>query len=215
MIVIDTTTFLAVTAVYLIIISYLGYLGYKKTKKAEDFLVCGRKIHPLILALSYGATFISTSAIVGFGGVAGELGLGILWLVVLTVGLGVFVAFVIYGKKIREIGKRVTAVTFPDLMGKIYQSDKVKASTSFIILAGMPLYTAAILIGGAHFLVATLGLDYNLALLIFAVFVALYVVGGGLIAVMYTDAMQGAIMLVGMILLLVLTYSLFRGSEFC
>ena len=208
---IDTSTFLAVTAVYLIIITYLGYLGYKRTKKAEDFLVCGRKIHPVVLALSYGATFISTSAIVGFGGVAGQLGMGILWLTVLTVGVGVFVAFVIYGKRIREIGKRVSAVTFPDLMGRIYQSDKVKVSTSLIILIGMPLYTAAILIGGAHFLVATLNMDYNLALLIFALIVALYVVGGGLIAVMYTDAMQGGIMLIGMIALLVLTYSLLGG----
>lgn len=208
---IDTTTFLIVTAVYLSIIVYLGYLGYKKTKKADDFLVCGRRIHPMVLALSYGATFISTSAIVGFGGIAGNLGLGIMWLVVLTVGVGVFVAFVFYGKRIRRIGQRVTAVTFPDLLGKIFKSDAIKASASAIILVGMPLYTAAILIGGAHFLAATLSLDYDLALLIFAIIVALYVVGGGLIAVMYTDAMQGAIMLVGMILLLVLTYDLLGG----
>ena len=40
----------------------------------------------------------------------------------------------------------------------------------------------------------------------FAVIVALYVIYGGLIAVMYTDAFQGAIMLIGMTILLVLTY---------
>jgi SSS family solute:Na+ symporter len=107
------------------------------------------------------------------------------------------VAFVVYGKKIRRIGLKVTAVTFPDLLGSIFKSDSIKASASVIVLLGMPLYTAAILIGGAHFLTATLSLEYDLALLVFAIIVALYVVGGGLIAVMYTDAMQGAIMLIG------------------
>ena len=33
-----------------------------------------------MMALSYGATFISASAIVGFGGVAAAFGMGIQWL---------------------------------------------------------------------------------------------------------------------------------------
>ncbi len=208
---VDTGLFILVAAVYLLLTAALGYLGYRKARQAEDYLVAGRKIHPLVLALSYGATFISTSAIVGFGGVAGQLGLGIMWLVVLTVGVGVFAAFVLYGKRIRRLGSEARAVTFPDLLGKLFKSDAIKGSSSALILVGMPLYTAAILIGGAHLLSATLGLEYNLALLLFATIVALYVVGGGLIAVMYTDAMQGAIMLGGMILLLVLSYSLLGG----
>ncbi len=54
--------------IFLLITMYLGYLGYKNTKSSQDYLLAGRKTHPLIMALSYGATFISTSAIVGFGG---------------------------------------------------------------------------------------------------------------------------------------------------
>ncbi len=70
----------------------------------------------------------------------------------------------------------------------------------------MPLYTAAILIGGAQFITSTLQIPYTTALIAFAAVVALYVVLGGLIAVMYTDALQGGIMLVGMTILLALTY---------
>ncbi|MCG7854852.1 MAG: sodium:solute symporter family protein, partial [Methanoregulaceae archaeon] len=73
----STSTILAVAVVYLVMILYLGYLGYKRTKEAEDYLVAGRKAHPVIIALSYGATFISTSAIVGFGGQAANLGMGL------------------------------------------------------------------------------------------------------------------------------------------
>ena len=90
--------------VYLFIVTYLGYLGYKHTTSSEDYLVGGRKIHPLIMALSYGATFISTSAIVGFGGAAGSLGMGLLWLTFLNIFVGIFIAFAIFGSRTRKMG---------------------------------------------------------------------------------------------------------------
>jgi SSS family solute:Na+ symporter len=45
----------------------------------------------------------------------------------------------------------MSAVTFPDLMGKIYRSPLLQYISGFIIIVGMPLYAAAILIGGARF----------------------------------------------------------------
>ncbi|OPY25885.1 MAG: sodium/panthothenate symporter [Methanocella sp. PtaU1.Bin125] len=208
---VDTVVFGAVTAVYLAIVLFLGYLGYKKTKDAQDFMVAGRKVHPALIAISYGATFISTSAIVGFGGVAAQLGMGLIWLTVLNIGLGIFIAFVIFGKKTRQIGKMLGAVTFPDLMGKRFSSKFMQQASGLIILVGMPLYTSAVMIGGAQFISSTLNLDYNMALLAFAAVTMLYVIGGGLLAVIYTDAFQGALMLIGMIVLLVFTYSMLGG----
>ena len=64
---------------------------------------------------------------------------------------------------------------------------------------------------GARLIETTLGIPYMTALLGFVGVVALYVVIGGLIAVMYTDAVQGAIMLAGMGILLVLTYVYLGG----
>jgi SSS family solute:Na+ symporter len=208
---VDTVVLGVFTAIYLVVIMLLGYYGYKKTKKAEDFMLAGRRIHPAVLALSYGATFISTSAIVGFGGVAAQLGMGLIWLIVMNIGIGILLAFVVYGKRTREVGLRLRAVTFPDLLGKIFKSPFMQTVSGLIILVGMPLYTAAILIGGARFIESTLEVQYDLALLGFAIIVAVYVVLGGLIAVMYTDAVQGAIMFFGMIILIILTYSLLGG----
>ncbi|KAF5049175.1 Osmoregulated proline transporter OpuE [anaerobic digester metagenome] len=203
----------AATAIYLAITVLLGYIGYRRTKTAEDYLLAGRDSHPVIIALSYGATFISTSAIVGFGGAAANLGMGLIWLTVLNIGAGVLIAFVVFGRRTRTIGQRLGAVTFPDLMGKCYRSSFMQYGTGIVILLGMPLYTSAILIGGARFVETTLGVPYTTALLAFAAIVALYVVYGGLIAVMYTDAFQGFIMLIGMTILLVLTYVYLGGIE--
>lgn len=200
-----------ITIIYLVVTLCLGYVGYRKTRGAEDFLVAGRKAHPVVIALSYGATFISTSAIVGFGGQAANLGMGLIWLTVFNIGVGILLAFVVFGKKTREVGQRLRAVTFPDLMGKIYSSTFMQVVSGLVIVVGMPLYSAAVLIGGAQFIKETLGISYAASLIGFALIVAIYVVFGGLIAVMYTDAVQGTIMLVGMTILLVLTYMILGG----
>jgi len=202
---VNTLTMTALVLIYLAATLVIGYLGYKKTKSTEDYLVAGRCSHPVIIALSYGATFISTSAIIGFGGQAANLGMSLIWLTVLNIGVGILLAFVLFGKKTREIGHRLSAVTFPDLMCKIYKSPVLQYIAGFIIVVSMPLYTAAILIGGARFIEPTLGIEYTTSLILFAVITAVYVVFGGLIAVMYTDAFQGTIMLIGMTVLLALT----------
>ena len=202
---VNPITMAALVLIYLAATLIIGYIGYKKTKNAEDYLVAGRDSHPVIIARSYGATFISTSAIIGFGGAAASMGMGLIWLTVLNIGLGILLAFVLFGKKTREIGQRLSAVTFPDLMCKLYKSPLLQYIAGFIIVVSMPLYTAAILIGGARFIEPTLGIPYSTALILFALITAVYVVFGGLIAVMHTDAFQGAIMLIGMVILLALT----------
>ena len=91
-----------VTLIYLIITAFLGYLGWRNTSNATDFLLAGRKTHPFVMAVSYGSTFISTSAIIGFGGAAAVFGMGILWLTFLNIAIGIFIAFVIFGKRTRK-----------------------------------------------------------------------------------------------------------------
>lgn len=208
---VNSLLMIGITAVYVAMMLVLGYLGYRKTKKAEDYLVAGRDAHPVVIALSYGSTFISTSAIVGFGGAAAAYGMSLIWLTVFNIGVGILLAFVIFGKKTREIGQKIKAVTFPDLMGKIYSSQFMQIASGLVIVVAMPLYTAAVLIGGAQFITQTLGVSYAVSLIGFTLITAIYVIFGGLIAVMYTDAVQGAIMLVGMTILLVATYLILGG----
>jgi SSS family solute:Na+ symporter len=203
--------FWAFTAIYMVLVFYLGYLGYKRTKASEDFMLAGRKIHPWVIGISYGATFISTSAIVGFGGTAAVYGTGLIWLAFLNIAVGVLLAFIVFGKPTRALGQKLRAATFPDLLGKRFGSPFMQYATAFLILVVMPLYAAAVMIGGSRFMEAALGIDYSIALTVFAIFTSAYVIFGGLKAVMYTDAMQGIIMILGMATLMLLTFSLLGG----
>jgi SSS family solute:Na+ symporter len=196
-----------VSAAYAAVVVYLGWLGYRHTKSAADFLVGGRQIHPMLMALAYGSTFISTSAIVGFGGVAASLGMGLLWLTALNILIGIFVAFVVFGRPTRRLGAALDAHTFPELLGRRFRSRFVQGFAGTTIALLMPLYAAAVLIGGARFLEVQLRMDYSTALLLFAAVTMVYVLFGGLKGVVYTDAFQATLMFAGMIILLFAVYA--------
>ncbi len=200
-----------VILLYLIITAYLGYLGWRGTRSAADFLVGGRSAHPIIMAVSYGATFISTAAIVGFGGVAGLFGMSLLWLTFLNITVGILIAFTLLGEPTRRLGHRLGAHTFPELLGARYQSKAIQIFAGSLIFLFMPLYSAAVMTGGTVFAAAQFGIDFEIALLVFAIITAAYVIPGGLKAVMYTDTFQGIVMVIAMLFLLWVTYSSLGG----
>jgi solute:Na+ symporter, SSS family len=200
-----------VVLAYLGLLTILAYYGWKQTTSAEDYLVAGRNIHPAVMSLSYGATFISTSAIVGFGGVAGLFGFSLLWLTFLNISLGILVAFAVFGVRIRRISLNLGTQTFPSLLGERYRSKFLTVFSALMIFIFMPAYTSIILVGGARFVEEALKIDYNLAVFILAIIVGGYVLSGGLKAVMYTDAFCAGLMFIGMVVLLFSAYRVAGG----
>ncbi len=195
-----------IVIVYMFIVGFLGYYGYKGTKTAADYLIAGRDVHPYVMALSYGATFISTSAIVGFGGAAAVFGMGLLWLTVFNILVGIFLAFVLFGKRTRIMGLNLGAHTFPEFLGRRFDSLFLQGASGLLIFVAMPLYAAVVLMGGASFFAVVLGISYNQVLFFLTLIITIYVIMGGLKGVMYADAFQGSVMFIGMMILLVFTY---------
>ena len=114
---------IALTVVYVCITLYLGYRGWKETTVAKDYLIAGRSMGGFVMALSYGATFISTSAIIGFGG-RGSL-------VRVLTALAYFLEHLrgnlhsirfLRQQELRRMGLALDAHTFPELIGRRYRS---------------------------------------------------------------------------------------------
>ena len=210
---VDLVVFGTMTVVFLIVTLVLGWYGYKNTRNNEEFLLGRNKAGPVIIALSYGATFLSASAVIGFGGQAAVHGMSVMWLCFLNLFVGLIVAFLIFGGPTRRKGRALGASTYADLLGKIFKSKGIRAFTAILIIVMMPIYAAAVLKGGVNSLAVITGLTeyYDYILIALAVIVAVYVVYGGIIAVMYNDAFQAAIMFIGMVVILVVTYSYFGG----
>ena len=201
----------ALIVLYVGIIGYLGWRGFRKTHNSGDYLLAGRSTNPFVMAMSYGAAFISTSALVGFGGMAGKFGMALLWLVFMNIAIGVVAAFIFFGRRTRSIGAALGANTFPEFIGKRYRSNGLRVFVAAIIFIFIPLYSSVVLIGGARFLEEVMHIPYAWALGVFALVVAIYVIFGGLKGVMYVDALMGTVMICGMLLLLFLCYRKLGG----
>jgi len=199
--------FVAVTIV-------LGLYGYRNTKQNQHFLLGRNKATSVLIALAYGATFLSTSAIIGFGGQAATHGLTLLWLCFLNLALGLLVPFILFAPRVRRIGRKLGASTFADLLGKIYKSKGIRMFTAMLVIIMMPIYAAAVLKGGVNILAVTTGMMdlYDIILIIVAVIVGLYVVYGGIIAVMYNDVLQASVMIVGMVIIFAVTLYVLPGG---
>ena len=147
----------AVIIVYLGAVAFLSWLGRIKSR-GDDFASGGRNIPSAVMALSYGAAFISTSAIVGFGGMAAEIGLSLIWLAGANIFFGIFLAFAVFGKRTRAVGLTLDAHTFPEFLSKRFASPFIRYFTAAVMIVSMPLYAAAVLIGAARILAIGCGL---------------------------------------------------------
>ena len=206
--------FIPMMVIFIAVTIILGLFGYRNTKENKHFLLGRNKANSYLIGISYGATFLSTSAIIGFGGQAATHGLTMIWLVFLNLFLGLMVPFIFFAPRVRRIGRKVGASTFADLLGKIFKSKGIRGFTAVLIIVMMPIYAAAVLKGGVNAVVVITGLTeyYNYVLIIIAVIVGLYVIFGGVIAVMYNDVLQASLMMVGMLIIFGVTIFALDGG---
>jgi SSS family solute:Na+ symporter len=186
----DILFFVISMALFASVFIFLGYLGYKKTKTVEDYFVAGRKMGALLIAFSYGATFISAVALIGFSGIASVYGHSILWLAFLNVFVGIFIAFVVYGLRTRKMGLSLKAMTLPELLGNRFNSVKLQQVSGLIIGIFMVAYTSAVFLAIASLFQVTFGIPYWLCVVVFTLVVGIYLIVGGLYAVMWTRLQQ-------------------------
>jgi len=207
----DFIFFAIFISLFAALFGFIGYLGYKKTKTAEDYYVAGRSMGPIVVAFSYGATFISAVALIGFSGIASVYGYSILWLSFLNIFVGIFIAFVFYGFRTRKMGISLKAVTLPEMLGNRFNSTKLQSVSGLIIAIFMVAYTSAVFLAISSLFQVTFEIPYEICVIIFTAIVGIYLIVGGLYAVMWTHAVQGILMLVGMLILTIAIYSMLGG----
>jgi len=207
----DVILFAITLALFAGVFSFIGYLGYKKTKTAEDYYVAGRKMGPIVIAFSYGATFISAVALIGFSGISAIYGHSLLWLAFLNLFVGILIAFIFYGFRTRKMGISLKALTLPELLGNRFNSTRLQATSGIIIAVFMIFYTTAVFLAIATLFEVTFGIPYWICVVVFTLIVGIYLIVGGLYAVMWTHAIQGIVMVVGMIILTVGIYWMLGG----
>lgn len=192
--------------VFLLIIFGIGYWSSTKLASSSNFIsdyfLGSRELGGFVLAMTMVATYGSASSFLGGPGTAYTMGFGWVLLAMTQVVTGYFVLMIL-GKKFAIMARRYNAVTMIDFLKARYDSTWVVLLSALSIIIFLFSAMAAQWIGGARLVESLTGLSYNTALFIFAVSVLVYVTIGGFRAVAVTDAVQGAVMLIGTLVLLV------------
>lgn len=200
------------TVVFFILILGIACWGMRQTSNVNDFFLGGKTLGPWLLAISYGTSYFSAAAFIGFAGRLGwQYGLNSLWIALGNTVAGGFLAWYVLGKRTRHMTHNLNAMTMPEFFGTRYDSQKMKAISALIIFTFMIPYSASIYQGLTYLFESTFGIPFWVALLIITIFTMVYIIIGGYKAVARVDFLQGTIMFFGAILMVAFLVSRFDG----
>ena len=186
-----------ILTVYLALLVAIGFWAKNRQKDVEDYYVAGRRLGSLTIACLWIAAWIGGAAVVGTSARVYEFGVTGVWYVVAqAIGCVLFGLFV--AARIKTLGDRHRHLTYPDFIEQHYDSRTRIVATATTVLA-FTAYSAGQLAASAAILQVMLGWDYDFALLVAGLIVILYTAVGGYLAVTYTDWIQVALLLFGVV----------------
>lgn len=182
-------------------IGYFAVFAFLVHKGRSKDAVLSGSVGFGVQAFAYVATYISAVALVGFGGLAHAYGLQMLLVAAGNVWLGTWMVYRFLAWPTRQWQERLGARTPAQLLGLGHNSPLLTRALALIFALFLGVYASAVLKGAALLLAQILPLPVWVLIWFVAVVVGLAVFVGGLRGVLYTEAMQGLVMLVGMVML--------------
>ncbi|NDJ25077.1 sodium/solute symporter [Nostoc sp. B(2019)] len=195
---------IAVTFIgFLALIIFVGiYSASHKQNTTADYLLASRGVHPWLTALSAMSTGQSGLLFLGQVGFAYKIGISAIWLVI-GWAVGDYIAWWFFFKRLRQISEETSSDTVSAFLGQNTSGDRwISIVSAIIIIAFLGSYAASQLIAGSKALNVVFGWDYYWGIVLGAIMVVIYCFSGGVRAEIWTDAVQGIIMIGSLLLLL-------------
>jgi len=180
----------------------------------EDYFIGGRSMGGFVLAMTIIASYTSASSFVGGPGVAYRLGLSWVLLAMIQVPT-TFLTLGILGKRFAIMARKTQSVTITDYLRARFESDTVVILCSVALIVFFMAAMLAQFIGGARLFQSVTGYPYIVGLVLFGISVVLYTAVGGFRAVVLTDAIQGIVMVVAVVVILLAVIKAGGGMEQC
>ena len=189
---------LTIFSLYIVAMLGVGWYFFRKNRSTEDYYVGGRKMGATHIGLSVVATDVGGGFSIGLGGLGFVMGLSGSWM--LFTGLvGAWLAAVFLIPRVKGNPAFEKYQTFPQVFGHYY-GGWVALVAGLISAVGYAGFTSSQLLAGAKLASGTfVSLDLQTALIIMGTIAVIYTVLGGLKAVIYTDTIQWAILMLGLI----------------
>ena len=189
-----------ILALFFVITVGVGIYCRKHATNVNDFVLGGRNVGAWVSAFAYGTSYFSAVVFVGYAGQFGwSFGISVVWIGIGNAVLGSYLAWVVLGKRTRQMTTFLNSATMPDFFAKRYDSEITRVVVSFVIFVFLVPYSASVYSGLSELFAMAFGLDVIYCIILMAVLTGIYVVLGGYIAVALNDLIQGLIMIVSII----------------
>ena len=195
---------LGAIAVYLLLMLGVGIYYSKKNSTVDDFYLGGRKLGPLVTAMSAEASDMSSWLLMGLPGVAYLSGICDASWTAIGLAVGTYVNWLVVAKRIRVYSHRLGAITVPEFLSKRYHDDKnlLSCIAAVVIVVFFVPYTASGFAACGKLFTSLLGLDYLPTMIVCALVIVVYTAMGGFLAASVTDLIQSIVMTIALVVVL-------------
>ena len=187
---------------YLGMMIYIGITFSKKNTQASEFYLGGRKLGPLVTAMSAEASDMSSYLLMGLPGLAYISGFAEVGWTAIGLAVGTYLNWLFVSKRIRLYSSHIGSFTIPEFFAKRYGDDKhvLTFIAALVIVVFFVPYTASGFAACGKLFSTLFGMNYMAAMLLSAAVIVLYCTLGGFLAVSTTDLIQGITMSIALLI---------------
>ncbi|MED4582959.1 sodium/proline symporter PutP [Brevibacillus choshinensis] len=201
--------------VYMAGMLLIGYYAYKRTSNLTDYMLGGRSLGPAVTALSAGASDMSGWLMMGLPGAMFAQGLSASWIAI-GLTLGAYANWLYVAPRLRTYTEVANnSITIPAFLENRFGdgSRMLRLASALVIMIFFTFYVSSGLVSGGVLFENTFHLSYTTGLWIVGLVTIAYTLFGGFLAVSWTDAVQGLIMVVALIMVPLVTVLTSGGVE--
>ena len=199
-----TICILISVVVYLVGMLIIGFI-YSKNSTSEDFYLGGRKLGPIVTAMSTEASDMSAYLLMGVPGLAFFCGVAEAGWTAIGLCIGTYLNWLIVAKRLHRYSIKLNAITVPDFLSLRFR-DKTKLIETIgaltVIIFFVP-YTASGFAACGKLFNSLFGFDYMPSMIISAIVIVAYCATGGFMAASVTSLIQGFVMTIALIIVLI------------
>lgn len=196
---------LGTIAVYLVGMLIIGFRCARKNESSADFYLGGRKLGPLVTAMSAEASDMSSYLLMGLPGLAYLSGVADVGWTAIGLAVGTYLNWLFTALRLRRYTQETGSFTIPQFFSRRFRDDKniLAVLAAVIIIIFFIPYTASGFAACGKLFSSLFGMNYMTAMIISAVVIVAYTTAGGFFAASATDFVQSIIMTVAIVFVLV------------
>ncbi len=186
-------TVIGVAILYFAGVAAISVWAARRTRTAGDFFLAGQGIGLWALAIAAMAATLSGFIFVGGPGLVYTIGMGAVFIVMPATITNSMTAWVL-AKRMRLLGEARGLLTIPDAIGARYRSRAAQGLAAVAMLIAIVGYMATNILALGLVIDAIFGIGLAPSIWIGMLVTLAYTVSGGILAGIYTDLLQGALM---------------------